>query len=176
MIKKSIVFLLLLSVAVLAAGCRQKAVYDREQFNNIDAYVKEIIPAIEETRFDFDLWAADLGSVEKKSWLQMDAERIGHINQLHFTEDFPPYEEIKEWVVPVSNGEKKWTIQGNKLAPALEQMELSSEELVLMINEIVQADDVAFLAGKREEIRSALTRTLETAEILSSLFYINKGN
>ena len=173
MAKRCIVFLLLVSISVLAGGCGPKAVYDLEQLNDINAYVKQIVPVIEETAFDFNLWSVDLCNAEKKDWLKMDVDRIEAINRL-YTDNFPPYEEIETWIVPVSNGNEEWTIQGEKLAPALEQMETYSKELVSLTNEIVQTDEETFLAGKKEQMSAALEKALEAAGQLGELFYIKK--
>ena len=90
-------------------------------------YANEIIAAVEETRFDFNLWVEDLTNPEKKDWLIMDVAKVRSINQNCFTADFPPYEEIETWVIPVTNeNNKKWTIRGKNLASILEQMKLCS--------------------------------------------------
>lgn len=170
--KGCIAFLLILIVSALTVGCSEEAVFDLEKFNYINAYVNEILPAIEETRFDFEIWVTDLSNAEKRDWLVMDAEKIRNINQRYFTADFPLFEEIEAWVVPVTNDNKKrWTIQGDELAPALEQTALFSKKLVILIDEIIQAEDEFFLAGKSEEIESALTKAEEAAEKLRNLFH-----
>ncbi|MEW5785469.1 MAG: hypothetical protein AB1767_10420 [Bacillota bacterium] len=169
MIKRRFVLFAALIIFVGTVGCRQE--FDIDKFNKINAYVNEILPEIEEAMFDFDLWCSDLRSAEKRDWLITDANRIREINQKYLTDDFPSYEEIAGWVVPVSDGEKEWTIPGDELADVLEQMELSSTALALLINEINQADDEVFLAAKRAEIDSALTRALEASESVRKQFY-----
>lgn len=175
MINRGIFFLLIFGVLALAVeGCGEKAVYDLEQFYYINAYVNEIIPAVEETEFDFNLWGADLSSKEKRDWLKMDADKIRNINQRYHTDKFPPYEEIGTWVVPVSDGEEEWTIQGEKMASALIQMEQSSEELAQITEQIVQAEDEAILAAKRDQMEQVLSKALEAAKKLGTLFRVKK--
>lgn len=172
MIKRFIVFLLLLSFSALGVGCSQETVVDMEKFNYINAYVNEILPAIEETRFDFNLWVVDMGSVEKREWLEMDAKRIRDIEEHYCTEDFPSYEEIVTWIVPVlDDNNNNWIIQGDQLAPALEQVEAASKELALLIEQIMLADDELFLSGKSEEMGAVLNRAEEAAEKLRTLFH-----
>lgn len=175
MYSRGVLFLLILSVLVLVlGGCGEKAVYDLEQLRYINAYVNEIIPAVEETGFDFDLWSADLSSEEKRDWLKMDADKIRDIKRRYLTDKFPPYEEIEIWLVPVSDGEEEWTIEGENMASALAQMEQSSEELVLITEQIVQADDVAILTAKRDQMEQVLSEALEAAEKLGTIFRVKK--
>jgi len=171
MMKKCCVLLLLFAVSSFAVGCSEEPVFDLDKFNNINAYVNEIIPAIEEIRFDFDIWGSDMTNTEKREWLEMDTEKLRYINQQYLTDDFPSSEEITLWVVPVSDGTKKWTIQGDNLAPVLEQMERSSIELLSIMNEIVESDDVIFVSGKRDEMEAALIKVEDAAEKLSIIFY-----
>lgn len=171
MMKRCLALLILLAVTVFAMGCSEEPVFDVDKFNYINEYVNEIVPAIEETRFDFDIWSTDMSNPEKREWLEMDTDKLRFIHQQYLTDDFPPFEEIMLWVVPVSDGDKKWTIQGDELVPALEQMERSSNELLSIMNEIVQSDDELFVSGKRDEMEAALIKVEDAAEKLSLIFY-----
>ncbi len=172
MIKRCAVFLLL-SLIVLVTGCsEEKTVIDVDKFNTINAYVNEILPAIEETSLDFGLWSEDLQNAEKIEWLKFDADRIEDINSRYLTGGFPFSEEVETWKVPVSNGDEKWTIKGDLLAPALEQMVLASEDVARLINQAFQAngENELFLTGKNEELGRALMSAQEAAETLAELF------
>lgn len=173
MIGRCLITVAMLSVILLAAGCSpEEAVYDLEQFERINGYVNEIVPLLEETAFDFDVWGTNLACAERREWLQMDADRIEDVNGRYFNKHFPSYEELETWVVPVSDGEKSWTIKGGRLAPALEQMELSSKELVLLIGAINSIDDEAVLAEKRNKMVSVLNSALDAVEELKVIFRI----
>jgi hypothetical protein len=171
MIKKYICILFVLIFSFLTVSCSEEVVFEQEKFNHINAYVNEIVPVIEETDFDFNLWNSDLSCPERRGWLKLDADRIKDINQRYLTNDFPAYEEIENWVVPVSDGENRWTIKGTKLAPALRQLQASSKELVLLIDEIIQSEDGRLLTQKRELMIPVLNQALEAAEELTALFY-----
>lgn len=170
MAKRCCVVLLFLCTTILISGCKQEAVYDLEKFKQVKAYVKEILSVIEDISLDFEIWDADLLDEEKKGWLLMDAEWVGKINDYYLTADFPSYEEIETWLVPVSDGEKKWIIHGDKLAPALEKMKTSSKNIVTLLNAIGQSNDEITLRGKRDEIAAALNELLEAAEQLNKMF------
>lgn len=171
MLRKFIILMILILLILMTPGCKQQEVtYDLEKFKHINAYVLEIVPAIEEVQFDFEIWQADMTDPEKKEWLLLDADRIERINRLFLTEDFPPYEEVKTWVVPVAAGEQEWIIKGNKLAPALEKMEKSSNDIVTLIKSIGQSDDQIYLTSKRDELSAALKEAGEATAQLANLF------
>jgi len=152
-------------------GCGQEAVVDLERFDHVDSYIVEILPVLDETKFDFNIWSQDLTSAEKKEWLSMNAVRIRKINQLFLTSDFPDYAEMESWTVPVTDSENnEWTIHGEELAAALEMLVPAGEQVVLLIGQIAQTDDQIVLAGKKEELGSALDQALAAAELLRNIF------
>ena len=73
---KFIVLLIMICVICLATGCKEEVVYDEKNFYKINVYANEIIAAVAETRFDFDLWVEDLTNPEK-DWLIMDVAKSG---------------------------------------------------------------------------------------------------
>ncbi len=167
---------LLLTILPAFTGCGPEYVYDLEKFNHVNAYVQEIVAAIEETAFDFELWVVDPGNAEKLEWLEMDAEWIEDINLRYLTGDFPDYSELETWVVPVSNDKERWTIKGSRLVSALEQIEASTPELAGLIFELTGAGGDLFLNTKSEEIRPVLNKALEAATELKELFRLQEIN
>ena len=171
LLKKGLKYIGLFLGFLPLVGCGQETVVDLEKFDHVNSYILEMLPLIDETKFDFDIWSQDLTSAEKREWLSMNAERIRKTNQLFLTPDFPAYEEIESWTVPVTDGENnEWTIHGEELAAALEQLAPAGEQIVLLIGQIVQTDDQTVLAGKKEELGSALDKALAAAELLRNIF------
>ena len=53
MLRKFIILMVLILLILMTPGCKQQEVtYDLEKFKHINAYVLEIVPAIEEVQFD----------------------------------------------------------------------------------------------------------------------------
>jgi len=101
----------------------------------------------------------------------MNADRIRKINRMFLTPDFPAYEEMESWTVPVTDSENnEWTIHGDELAAALEKLVPAGEQAVLLIGQIAQTDDQTILAGKKEELSSTLDQALAAAELLRNIF------
>jgi len=165
--------LFFIMVLVLIVGCspERAVVVDQEKFRQIESYLSEILPALEETVLDFDLWSKDMSDPEKKEWLQMNAQRVKEINNRYLTPDFAAYEEIETWFIPVEDGENtQWAIEGVELSAALQKLLPAGEETALLIEQIYRTEDQLLLTEKRDQLQIALDRALEAADLLRKMF------
>jgi len=53
-------------------GCGQEAVVDLERFDQVNSYIVEILPVLDETKFDFDIWSQDLTSRGEKGMAEYE--------------------------------------------------------------------------------------------------------
>jgi hypothetical protein len=139
--RKFNLLLLLVSLVVLmiASGCNQETVDERERFLIVNDYVEEVIPAVTNVLFDLNVWHRDQTDHKRIEWLAEHKELITTINHHHFSEDdFPDYEEMKTWSFIASNNDLEWVIEGEELAAAVKEMKLISESLIEVIELITE--------------------------------------
>jgi|LFRM01.1.fsa_nt_gb hypothetical protein len=117
MVKKSLSFMVLL-ITLLVAGCSHP--FDEEEFNYIEYYSAEIIPAAQTACNDFSAW---LNSSSKDGLLltelKKNAEFIKEINLRYWTNEFPDDKVIEKWRVRRTLNGHEWVIKGRELADAL---------------------------------------------------------
>jgi hypothetical protein len=162
--------LTLLPLFLLPAGCGLKGKLDREAFLAVNAYVEEIVQAVSAALFDLDVWARDMSDQERIEWLEERKETLLWISREHLDHNFPSYEEMANWTVPVKRGEAEWIIEGEALTAAVKEMISASEALVEVLELIVNArGDLSEAELESVELVKSKARTATSN--INSLFF-----
>ena len=163
-------YLVLAAVLLITAGCSPPEKFDRDAFLMVSAYADEILPAVGETLFDLNCWARGPEDEERIEWLLEHAEKLQAIGRRHAFDEFPAPSEMESWKVNVKRGDDEWQVEGQELAPAVEQMKAAAEKLVALLHEIAAAGgDLTEAEQARVEAVKAEAR--RASDELHRLFY-----
>lgn len=156
-----LLFLIAGLVVFLALGCKPVGEngIDREAFQALEEYIYQIVPAVEDAKYDIDQWVGEVSDPQMLGWLECDAELIAEINERHLEGKFPDTSTIETWeAVSVTRGDCEWTIKGEELAPLVGKIRSAAEELAVQLQNISGAGEKT-----TEKMKSDLGKTVEEA-------------
>lgn len=171
--KRFVLFCLIWVLIFPTAGCRpvgENNSIDRDAFQALEKYIYQIVPAVEGAKYDIDQWVQDISDPQMLGWLECDAEVIAEINAHHLIDDFPDFTTIESWnAVPVTRGDREWTIDGRDLASLVEKITSSTMTLALQLQDISRAGEKVS-DEERRNLSEVIEEAYQTAIRLRSLF------
>lgn len=170
---KCSVLLFFTGLLLITAGCNPTAKnsgIDRRLFKIVEKYVYEIVPAVEDAKYDVDQWSLDKADSQTREWLECDAEVIAEINGRHLNDDFPDSATMEKWsAIPVARGDEEWSIEGRKLASLVERIISSTRGLTVHL-ETASREGENVTPKERREVGEAMEEAYQTAIKLRSMF------
>ena len=171
--KCCVLFFLIGLMLLIAAGCNPSGKnngIDQKQFQIVEKYVYEIVPAVEGAKYDIDQWFGDIADSQILEWLECDAELIDGINNSHLNADFPDFALMEKWSdVPVVRGDEKWSIEGHELAALVKTIISSTRGLTVHL-ETASREGENVTPKERREVGEAMEEAYQTAIKLRSMF------
>lgn len=132
--KRNVFLILILLLLAIVAGCGET--YDKEAFEEVRKYSDAIIPAIDETSYNYDVWRNE-PTDENLQLLKKSIEKINQVNKELWTETLENEKEIEKWSIKMTQGQQSWVIEGKELFPALfDTMDHSDFLAVIVLEEI----------------------------------------
>ena len=172
-LKMFVVFIVTITALLFAGGCNPSGKsngVEREQFQAVEKYVYEIVPAVEDAKYDIDQWSQDTTDLQTREWLECDAETITGINDSHLGAGFPDYASMKEWsAVTVTRGDEEWAIEGRELASLVEKIISSTGELTIHLQALSRNGEKVTEKEKRQ-IGEAIEESYQAALQLRYMF------
>lgn len=171
--KRFVLFCLIWVLIFPTAGCRpvgENNSIDRDAFQALEKYIYQIVPAVEGAKYDIDQWVQDISDPQMLGWLECDAEVIAEINDRHLIDDFPDFTTIESWnAVPVTRGDREWTIDGRELASLVEKITSSTMTLASQLQDISRAGE-RVTEKESHDLGAVVEEAYQTALELRYLF------
>lgn len=172
--KCCVLFFLTGLTLLIAAGCNHSGKnngIDQKQFQIVEKYVYEIVPAVEGAKYDIDQWFGDIADSQILEWLECDAELIDGINNSHLNADFPDFTLMEKWSdVPVVRGDEKWNIEGHELAALVKTIISSTGELTMHLKDVLFRTGEEATEKEKRQVGVAIDEAYQAARELRSMF------
>lgn len=127
-------------LALILVGCGGPS-YDKEGFKQVQAYADEMIPLADGIVFETIALIEERNPSTFEKFESM-AEELRAVNKAHWTPRFTKMadEEAPKWLVSMSQGQRKWTVDGKKLSSAVFEIEADTDWLASELQKAAEGD------------------------------------
>jgi hypothetical protein len=181
-LKKTVLFLLLVALLLLLAGCQPEVVLvDEAEMLALTEYVEDITVALLDDTLNADLkgWVREYYEdelplrydEERREWLAGHRENLEALQSKHLQgSNFPTRETIATWEVVLVQGGNEWLFEGTAALEALDQLDLIYSDITQTI-EMIIANEGELDMAQSEQVISLVEEIEPRVESVRAYFF-----